>query len=139
MKVDYAHTFPYLYDPSGQDRQPLLPLDLVHPDAWNSRIAVDGYLDSGCSRSLFDGRLALAIGLDPTRGRSIPYTSTTGVSIRATLVKVCLEHPAMGTFDLEAGFSQINLTRNLLGRDFLALVQLGFCENRLEFYLKREP
>lgn len=138
VQVEYQHRFDYRYDVWGQDLQPLLPLDLVHPRTLQ-RVTLDGYLDSGCSRSLFDGRLALAIGLDPTSGRSIPYTSATGVSIRASLLPIQLEIPQLGRFQLEVGFTQVNLDRNLLGRDFLARVQLGLRENRSEFYLSGNP
>ena len=134
MLVDYAHAFPYQYDVAGE-RHPILPLHLANPEHVDQRITVDGHLDSGCTRSLFDGRLGLAIGLDPTRGNTIPFISATGVSIRAVLQRVVLEHPLLGAFELEVGFSQVNLSRNLLGRDFFALTQLGFREHRMEFYV----
>ena len=139
LLVRYEHVFPYLYHPKSGEMQPVLPWDLVNPERPAERITMDGYLDSGCSKSLFDGRLALAIGLDPTRGRSIPYTSATGVTVRGILMQVRLEHPLLGFFDLEVGFSQVSLSRNLLGRDFLSLIQLGFRENRLELYISTVP
>ncbi|MBT9583430.1 hypothetical protein IV102_08770 [bacterium] len=109
MNVEYQQAFAYRYDELSGTPQPILALDLVHPDEPRNRIAFDGYLDTGCSRTLLDGRLAVAAGLDPTRGRLTPYTSATGVSIRAALLKVHLAHPLVGEHELEVGFAQVNL------------------------------
>ncbi|MBI3926997.1 MAG: retropepsin-like domain-containing protein [Armatimonadetes bacterium] len=116
----------------------MLALDLVHPEHTERRLTVNGYVDTGCSRSLFDGRLALALGLDPSRGDRIPFVGATGVSVIGLLMPVRLAHPALGDFNLTIAFAQVHLSRNLLGRDFLDHVQLGVREHRQEFYLSPE-
>jgi len=138
VKAEYQQRFPFRCDEVSGDYPPLLALDLVNPTEPKCSLAFDGYLDTGCSRSLLDGRLAVAVGLDPTRGKVVPYVSATGVSIRANLLMVHMRHPLLGEQALEVGFAQVSLARNLLGRDFLCLVQFGLREKRLEFYLAPE-
>ena len=43
------------------------------------------------------------------------------------------------TIDLDIGFSTVPLRRNLLGRDFFNLVQIGFRERQQVFYVRGEP
>ena len=50
--------------------------------------------------------------------------------MEACLHAVRLSHPELGCFDLEIGFSPFPLRRNLLGRDFFNLVQIGFRERQ---------
>jgi len=52
---------------------------------------------------------------------------------------VRLSHPDLSDFDLEVGFSTVPLRRNLLGRDFFSMVQIGFRERHQVFYVKAEP
>ncbi|MCE7874415.1 hypothetical protein DYH09_29145 [bacterium CPR1] len=75
------------------------------------------------------------MGIDLTGAPSIPYCSAIGISVAGLLAPVTFEHPALGSFQLEIGFSPMHLARNLLGRDFLDLIQIGFREHRLEFYV----
>ncbi len=139
MKVEYTHRFDFRYDPHDGQRYPILPFLLSRLQEPANQVEVDTYLDSGCSKSLFDGRLARILGIDLTAGQTQLYTSATGVTLSATICPIRLQHPALGSFELEVGFAQILLKRNLLGRDFLAQVQFGLREHRLEFYLRHEP
>lgn len=139
MNVEYTHVFDYCYDPGDGLRYPVLPLELVNVTNAGLRTHTRGYLDTGCSRSLFDGRLGLLIGVDPTRGRRVSYASATGSSITGILCSIHLEHPQLGRFQLEVGFTQIHLPRNLLGRDFLDLIQFGLRERHQQFYLTAQP
>jgi hypothetical protein len=100
---------------------------------------IDAYLDSGAERSLFEGWITRAIGLDLLAGRTIPYASLTRQTIEGRLHPVRLSHPSLGHFELEVGFSTGNISRNILGRDFFNLIQVGFRENHLAFYVTPTP
>lgn len=136
VRVDYSNIFPYSIDPLTGRLLPILAFDLVNRQR---RVTLNGCLDTGCERSLLDGRLALAVGIDLTGASSIPYCSAVGISVAGLLAPVNLVHPALGSFHLEVGFSPMHLARNLLGRDFLDLIQIGFREHRLEFYVLPSP
>jgi hypothetical protein len=136
--VAYTYQFPYRQGPVGGPF-PILPMTITNPQ--RSARAVDAivYLDSGAQRSLFDGTLARLIGLDLLARRRLSFASATGISIEAMLHAVRLSHPELGHFELEVGFSTVPLRRNLLGRDFFDLVQIGFREQHLVFYVTPQP
>ena len=136
--VTYTYRFPYGYSSQGQPF-PILPIQLLNPADTRRSVEVAAYLDSGTERSLFDGTLALALGIDLLHGRRITYFSAGGTGIDAFVLPVKIRHPELGQFDLEVGFSSITLARNLLGRDFFNLVQIGFREHHLLFYITPEP
>ena len=88
---------------------------------------------------MINRRMAIDYGLDLMAGRRLSFASATGMSIEAMLHAVRLSHPELGHFDLEVGFSTAPLRRNLLGRDFFDLAQIGFRERHLVFYVTPEP
>jgi hypothetical protein len=140
MAITVDYEYEYLYRYVDQDnRYPLLQIQLVNMSDPKRAFEVDAYLDSGAARSLFDGQLASAIGLDLMAGEQKRYSSTAGSIVWARLHKVRFEHPDLGSFQLEAGFSEAGVIRNLLGRDFFALVQIGFREKHSTFYLTSSP
>src|SRR5438445_8977416 len=102
-------------------------------------IDVDAYLDSGTSTSFFNGSFFTALGGELINDRKKTFTSTAGIPLEAYLHRVRLTFPELGTFDLDIGFSNGPIIRNLLGRDFFNLVQIGFRERRLEYYLIPHP
>lgn len=136
--VAYPHEFPYRQSPAG-GTFPILPVTISTSHQLTRSADVIAYLDSGAQRSLFDGTLAAAIGLDLLDGRRLPFASAAGFSIEAIIHPVRLSHPDLGDFGLEIGFSTIPLRRNLLGRDFFSLVQIGFRERQQVFYVRAEP
>ena len=136
--VAYAYQFPYRHGRAG-GLFPILPITIMNPRQPSRAVDTIVHLDSGAQRSLFDGTLARLIGLDLFDGRRLPFASAAGVSIEALLHAVRLSHPELGEFDLEIGFSTAPLRRNLLGRDFFNLVQVGFRERHLVFYVTPEP
>lgn len=138
LNVRYDNEFPYSYDLNGE-RFPRLTIRLTNPASPDEAVDVDAYLDSGAQRSLFDGRIGRAIGIDLLTGKERQYESTTGSSIAGMLHRVRLAHADLGLFDLELGFSTVHIKRNLLGRDFFDLVQIGFRERRLAFYVTPRP
>lgn len=137
VEVIYSYTFPYAY--RGLAQAPMLQIRLASPTPSQEQVDVDAFLDSGTNYSLFDGQLADAIGLDLMAGRPRQYYSTTGAEVDARCHRVLLQRPGLGTFALEVGFSTSRIARNLLGRDFFSLVQIGFREHRLEFYIEPTP
>jgi hypothetical protein len=135
--VEYEHLLDYLRDKNGVPF-PGLRIEICRPDLSNSAIVVPAHLDSGASRSIFDGEIAETIGLDLLSGSNVTYQSTTGAVVEAGLHEVRLAHPSLGACILEVGFSTTKIARNLLGRDFFDLFQIGFREHRLQIYLSPE-
>ncbi len=102
-------------------------------------VTVDAYLDSGARYSLFDGSILEVIGLRLLEGVRRDYFPVSGGPIEGRLHRVRLIHQSLGTFDLEIGFSTGPINRNVLGRDFFDVIQLGFREHRLTFYVEPTP
>lgn len=136
--IAYQYEFPYRPSPAG-GMFPILPVAVSNPRSSARSADVVAYLDSGAQRSLFDGTLAGFIGLDLMDGPRLPFASAAGFSIEGILHPMRLLHPELGEFDLEIGFSTVPLRRNLLGRDFFNVVQIGFRERHQVFYVKAEP
>lgn len=137
VTVNYLHEFNYRDFVEGHS--PVLQLRVSHPDNSENQIDVDAYLDSGAQRSLFSGFLITSLGITLINGKKVSYSSTAGDSIEAYLHKVQLNLPGIANFNLEIGFSSGRITRNLLGRDFFNLAQIGFRENHLKYFLTPGP
>ena len=88
---------------------------------------------------LYQYRFNRGLGLNLYSGPRKVYGSTAGESIEGRLHKVRLSHPDLGDFDLEIGFSTGVIRRNLLGRDFFNLIQIGFRERYHTYYLTPSP
>ena len=142
ITVSYEYRFEYAHDPDGS-RFPRLEVRVSSPQTNGKRrdapIDVWAYLDSGAERSLFNGWIGAALGIDILDGPSIVYETGSGAPLSATLHPIRLFHPDLGELDLEAGLSTSEIPRNLLGRDFFDLVQIGFREHHLAFYLTPSP
>ena len=134
--VAYEHQVDYGYDSDG-NRFPRLDFQLAKAGVPDLTIDVDAHLDSGAERSLFNGKLAAVLGFDLLDGPKLVYQTAMGSQLVATLQMVELTHPDIGAFQFEVGFSSAEIHRNLLGRDFFNLVQIGFHENHLTFYIKK--
>jgi hypothetical protein len=133
--VVYTNRFDYTHTPDGKTLI-LLPLQISSDIPPTKARDVDCYLDLIAYRSLFNGQIATLLGIDLSKGNSTTYKSTFGITIEATLHKVYLTHPVLGSFLLEVGFSKFPITRNLLSRDFFNLLQIGFREHDLRFFIK---
>lgn len=73
VTVQYAYELSYTPDPFTGDPFPILPLritTLSHPE---TALDVNAYLDSGAQRSLFDGWIAISLGLDLLSGQALSY------------------------------------------------------------------
>lgn len=136
--VIYQHQRNYLFVGEGR-RFPGLPIQVQNPNAPDRLIEIPAFLDSGAEYSLFNGWIADSIGLDLYAGPERRYAPTRGDSLEARIHRVNLVHPELGTFDLNIGFSTDEIRRNLLGRDFFNLIQIGFRERHLVFYVTPTP
>lgn len=136
--LNFEHQFEYSSDERG-DTFPKLVLRLINPADPTCAIDFDGHLDSGAGRSLLNGQLAAAIGLDLLAGPEIHYQTAMGAGIAAREHHVELEHEMLGRFNLPLGFSTGNIRRNLLGRDFFARIQVAFREQHHTFFVTARP
>ena len=94
-------------------------------------IEIRAQLDSGAEYSLFQGGLAVAIGLD----QLFVFNLANGAPLESRILSITLSHAELGRFNLLARFSTGPLRRNILGRDFFDLLQIGFDEHHSEVYL----
>ena len=135
--VVYSHDFPYRY--LAEQDCPGIVVTISNEVDRHQAVDIDAHLDSGAGRSLLDGQIAGAIGLELLAGRPTRFSWTAGAPVEARLHRVRLSHPLLGDFPLEVGFSLDPIRRNLLGRDFFAYIQIGFREQRLSFYIEPVP
>ncbi len=133
--VNYEYEQPYLVQ-NGRSF-PGLIVEIRNP-ATGQGIEVQAHLDSGAGESLFSGWIAGAIGLDLLSGAARTYASTHGASLEARAVNIVLAHPALGELLLRPGFSLGEIRRNLPGRDFFNLVQIGFQERWLRTLFSKD-
>jgi len=136
--VSYAYDFAYGYDVNGT-LCPLLRFVASNVEDPSKAGAVEAVLDVGAERSLFNGRIGVGLGLDVLSGPQITFATMAGGLLSATLHPVLISHAELGTFELEVGFSSGEIRRNLLGRDFFDLVQIGFREHHLAFFVTPSP
>ena len=126
--VSYRISLDYPRDPRTGDSFPGLWTGVGRPGN-KSELAVHCHLDSGAELSLFDGQIALGIGLELRRGEVKAYGASSGATFLARLHRIRLSHVELGEHELRVGFSEQPIARNLLGRDFLRLFQIGFWES----------
>ena len=135
--VIYQHRFNYAAVLQGSC--PVLQLSVRRQDNPEIGIDTEAYLDSGAEASLFNGGLLAALEMELMSGSRKSYSTTFGDSVTGYLHNVRLTLPSVGDFDLQVGFSNGDIRRNLLGRDFFNLVQVGFRESQLEYFLTPTP
>ena len=138
VTVTYDYEFAYPSDLDGQS-YPRLALRVSNPGDPAQAVDIEASLDSGAQRSLLNGWIGHTLGIDVLRGPQQTYESTAGNTVTGMLHEVQLEHADFGSLDLEVGFSSEPIRRNLLGRDFFNLVQVGFREHELSFYITATP
>ena len=135
--VNYPHSFNYRELPFGNF--PIIQVRITRQDDPELGIDIDAYLDSGAELSLFNGDFLAALDISLINNRPKPYSSTVGHSVTGYLHEVRLTVPNVGDFNLEIGFSDVPIRRNLLGRDFFNFVQIGFREHQQQYYLNTTP
>lgn len=136
--VSYTYEFNYRTSESGV-AFPGLTIVVCNSTDDTKALEIEVHVDSGASLSLFDGDIASAIGLDLLAGAPQDYAGTRGAPIAARMHTVTLLHQELGDFTFPVGFSTDPIRRNLLGRDFLARIQVGFREYRQMFYVEVAP
>lgn len=138
--VEYDRELEYPYDRLFGGRFPTLQLRVGFDTALSSAVDTNAHIDSGTLVSLFDGALlASSTGIDLFGGRAMTYQSALGWSLEARLHKLHFEHEVLGRFELEVGLSTVPIHRNLLGRNFFDLFQIGFREHHQALLLKASP
>jgi len=95
-------------------------------------------LDTGAERTLLDGRVLHACEVDLWAGRDVELQGFMGAGV------VVYEHDVrIGlkdvVIDMPICFSTGPIARQVLGRDVLALFQVGLRERYQEIYLSPEP
>lgn len=144
VRVDYSHEIPYAVDENG-GRFPRLLVRLVNPQDENQAFDTDAFVDTGTEKSVFGAYCAAAIGLSAEDGSSYSWSTSAGGSFSGRLHQVRLLLDGIGEFDLELGFREEggfirdDLRRNLLGRDFLDQIQIGFREHHQVFFISPTP
>ena len=139
VTVEYTHEFDYGHT-EKEGVCPVIAVSMSPPEMSSDEgVEVDAFLDSGASISLFNGSFLRGFDIDVMNDRGKVFTSTAGVPLTAYLHRVTLTLPELGTFNLDVAFSIDPIRRNLLGRDFFKLVQIGFRENQLKYFLISTP
>lgn len=138
MLTTVAYTHDFQYRSVNATFLPILQFQLQHISN-GSAVDVDAVVDTGTMVSLFDGGLGTAIGLDLLTGTSNRWQPTSGSMLQGFLHRVRLVHDDLGTFEMEIGFSISGISRNLIGRDFLNRIQVGFREHHTTFFVTPSP
>ena len=134
VTIAYQIAVSYLRRASGS-LYPALFVELQNLSNPAKSIQIAAELDSGAEYSLFEGKLAIAIGLDLFGGKPFAFELNNGVALDARILPVAISHDDLGRLNLDARFSTGPLRRNILGRDFFDLLQVGFDEHHSEVYL----
>lgn len=104
--------FPY-FKLGPRDFAPIVPIKMLGKEGW---MAMEAYVDSGASFSIFGSDRADLLGVDYKRGTTVHLVVGDGDSLEVFLHKVSVEF-AGTEFVAEIGFSQqLGIGFNLLGR-----------------------
>ena len=114
------------------------PVVAVRISAGHGALDTLALLDSGAEFSLFDGVHADALGLRLQDGQPMSFWGLAGGQVLAYIHDVKLEIENY-RFHCPVAFSESHLGRNVIGRNFFDLVQVGFREHQGEIYLDPSP
>lgn len=138
--VYYQHELSYLLPESLENGSfPGLWVEVQQPGFTDESLAVQAHIDTGAEFSVFSGFIARGIGLDLLAGDHITLVPTAGQGFAARLHRVRISHDILGSFELNVAFTLDEIRRNLLGRDFLNLIQIGFRERQSMMYVTAHP
>lgn len=138
VAVDYSFEIPYLIGTNGKSF-PGLIITLAEASDLSVAVEIRAELDSGAEYSLVDGEFATTIGLDLSAGSQFRFVTLGGATIDSRILPVVLRHADLGAFRIGLRFSTNKIRRNILGRDFFSLIQIGFRERHLTVYLSSTP
>ena len=99
--VSYAVELEYLRDEDTGVAYPGLWLEIGPLKSPDAAVHIRCTLDSGASRSIVRGEVALALGLDLLSGPAQTYATLAGTRLEARLHRVRLTHPELGGHELE--------------------------------------
>ena len=142
--VEYLYEIPYSIEGQTGRTVPKLQVQVINPLDETQALDTDAVIDTGTAKSLFSTHCAVAIGLDIANGTPYGWTTSAGGSISGRIHPVRLSIPNIGDFEMEIGFREEgglrhDLMRNLLGRDFLDLIQIGFREHHQTLFITPTP
>jgi len=139
ISINYSLEFDYR---TYQDNPyPVLTVEVRNPVNGES-VEQDAFLDSGAARSIFLGEIPTMLGLNLLDGEPWTFQTNDGHTVDARIhpIQIVLtEDGTQGVFDLPLAFSMVDLQRNLLGRDFFNLIQIGFRESHAQFFIEPTP
>lgn len=119
----------------GSALLPAIPIGLIGPAGRDDVIAV---LDTGAEYSIFDGRRATVLGIEPTRGKHLRFESLAG-RMDGWLHTIVLEIEGF-RFPCEVLFSNGHIPRELLGRHTLFdQITIGVREKYMSIYFSPRP
>lgn len=140
IQINYEHEFTYLLsDDEEPSSFPGLLVQLRNPGDPELAIDLQCHVDTGAEYSVLGGAIATALGFDLLAGVPLNLLATTGAAHEARLHPVVISHDVLGDFPLAVAFLLGEVRRNLLGRDFLNLVQIGFQENSQRLLITPQP
>jgi hypothetical protein len=103
-------------------------------------VDIDAHLDSGAEVTVLNGGVIVpALRLELLQGEILQCQSAIGFTLETRRHQVKIPHPALGSFLLDAAISTVGIKRNLLGRDFFNLLQIGFRENQQTVFISSSP
>jgi hypothetical protein len=137
--VSYTHQLPYIVGDVDDKLFPGLVIQVRAPNADPEGFDIQAHLDTGAEYSLFDGGIAAALGIQLYGGEAVAFSPTAGPAIDARWHNIVMAHELLGEFPLRVAFSTAQIRRNILGRNFLDAIQIGFREHHLEFYVTSMP
>lgn len=122
-QVNYTHILNYRLLPNHQELYPVAEIQML-----NNGNAVDclGVIDTGALVSLISGEYAIALGIDLKSGTNTELSSLGG-PITAWIHSVQVRLLDL-QFPLKLHFAEARLARNIIGRDVLEKLQVGFRE-----------
>jgi predicted aspartyl protease len=122
-QVNYTHMLRYRPLPNHEGVYPVAEIQVS-----NNQHAVDfpAVIDTGAMFSLISGEYAIALGLQLTNGANTQLSSLGG-SIAAWIHSVNMKMLDL-EFRMNLRFADRTLPRNIIGRDVLERVQIGFRE-----------
>jgi hypothetical protein len=131
--ISFDHDLDYLDTTFGW--APALVVAVENPQEPGKSYDTVGFLDTGAEMTLFDGELIQVLGIEMLSGKKQDFSFTQGASMSARQHDVFLSHPALGKLRFPVYFSLGPIHRNLFGRDFLELLQVGFRQYDQMFFL----
>lgn len=110
-------------------------VELQNPATGERTTEIRAELDSGAEYSLFEGQLAVSIGINIFAGEPFAFRLANGTGLETRVLPVLVLHPELGAVPLRIRFTTGPSPINILGWDFFDFVLVGFDEHHSEVYL----